>query len=101
MATVVNKRTHRPQEDDVYIGRPSRWGNPFVIGRGADREFVIEKFRQWLWNEIKSGHISLEELAELQHKTLVCWCSPAPCHGDVLARAADWAAEQLAREDTP
>ncbi|MFM7243676.1 MAG: DUF4326 domain-containing protein, partial [Planctomycetaceae bacterium] len=22
---------------DVYIGRPSKWGNPFEIGRDGDR----------------------------------------------------------------
>jgi len=27
----------------VYIGRPSKWGNPFVIGRDGSRADVIAK----------------------------------------------------------
>lgn len=33
---------------DVYIGRPSKWGNPFSIGRDGSREEVIEKYREWI-----------------------------------------------------
>ncbi len=28
---------------DVYVGRPSKWGNPFVIGRDGRRGEVIRK----------------------------------------------------------
>lgn len=33
---------------DVYIGRPSKFDNPFVIGPDGTREEVIEKYRNWL-----------------------------------------------------
>jgi hypothetical protein len=33
---------------DIYIGRPSNWGNPFVIGRDGNREQVIEKYRAYI-----------------------------------------------------
>ncbi|PIW12451.1 MAG: hypothetical protein COW35_01440, partial [Candidatus Infernicultor aquiphilus] len=33
---------------DVYIGRPSKWGNPFTIGKDGTRSEVIEKYRIWL-----------------------------------------------------
>ena len=33
---------------DIYIGRPSKWGNPFVIGRDGNREQVIEKYRAYI-----------------------------------------------------
>ena len=33
---------------DIYIGRPSRWGNPFVIGKDGTREEVVEKYRNWI-----------------------------------------------------
>jgi len=33
---------------DVYIGRPSRFGNPFVVGRDGTRDECIALYRQWL-----------------------------------------------------
>jgi Domain of unknown function (DUF4326) len=80
----------------VYIGRGGRWGNPFRIGPDGDRNQVIAKYRRWLWAEIKAGRIDLADLALLHGKTLGCWCAPKRCHGEVLARAASWAAERLA-----
>ncbi len=65
---------------DIYIGRPSKWGNPFTIGRDGNRDEVIEKYRRWI--STRSGLMA--DLSELEGKTLGCWCSPAPCHGDVL-----------------
>ena len=70
---------------DVYIGRPSKWGNPFVIGKDGDREQVIAKYRAWLADQ----QDLLAALPELRGKRLVCHCHPRPCHGDVLAELAD------------
>lgn len=44
-AGAVGKRTSATQ---VYIGRPSKWGNPFVIGRDGSRAEVIAKYRAWI-----------------------------------------------------
>lgn len=66
---------------DVYIGRGSKWGNPFRIGPDGDRSEVIALFRQHLE---ASPHL-LSALAELEGKRLGCFCAPKPCHGDVLA----------------
>ena len=71
---------------DVYIGRPSIWGNPFVLGKDGDRDEVIRKFRSWL---IRDSGISIEQISSLRGKTLGCWCHPNSCHGDVLAELAD------------
>jgi hypothetical protein len=65
---------------DVYIGRPSKWGNPFTIGNDGTREEVIKKYREY----ILSKKSLLLCLPELKGKILGCWCSPKPCHGDVL-----------------
>ena len=65
---------------DVYIGRPGPWGNPFEIGKDGTREEVIQKFRDWILSE----PLLMQELVTLKGKTLGCWCSPKPCHGDVL-----------------
>lgn len=79
---VVNKRH---QSYDVYIGRPSKWGNPFVIGQDGDRARVIELYRRFL---LKSPEL-LKSLHELRGKRLGCYCAPLPCHGDVLAEFAE------------
>jgi hypothetical protein len=65
---------------DIYIGRPSIWGNPYVIGTHGNREEVIEKYREYVLN----NPYLMSKLHELKGKTLGCWCSPLPCHGDVL-----------------
>jgi hypothetical protein len=65
---------------DVYIGRPSKWGNPFEIGRDGTRGEVVEKYRGW----IKTQPQLLADLDKLRGKVLGCWCAPLPCHGDVL-----------------
>ena len=91
-AIVVNRRTARARPGDVYIGRPSRWGNPFVVGRDGTRDQVIERYRRRLWTDLQQGRITRSDLAALAGKRLVCWCAPAPCHGDVLAAAAAWTA---------
>lgn len=33
---------------DVHIGRPSKWGNPFSIGKDGNRYQVIDKYREWI-----------------------------------------------------
>jgi len=70
---------------DVYIGRPSKWGNPFTIGRDGTRAEVIDKFERWLLS-----HPTLfSDLHELEGKVLGCWCTPKACHGDVLLKYAN------------
>jgi hypothetical protein len=70
---------------DVYIGRGSKWGNPFKIGKDGTRERVIELYRAY----IREQRGLLADLGEIRGKVLGCWCSPLPCHGDVLAELCD------------
>jgi hypothetical protein len=77
---VVNKKTHRPGPDDLYIGRPSKWGNPFTIGRDGSREDVVRKYAEWV---VRQPGL-MGSLHELRGRTLVCWCAPEMCHGHVL-----------------
>ena len=95
MAKIVNIRNHRQDGSTVRIDRQTKWGNPFGIGPHGTRAQVIELYRLHLAQQIRTGQVSLEDLAALDGKTLACWCAPRPCHGDVLARAAKWAADQL------
>lgn len=74
---------HCKQEScDVYIGRPSKWGNPFIIGQDGDRHECLKKYAKWLKEQPKL----LADLPELRGKVLGCWCAPWNlCHGDILA----------------
>src|SRR5690606_35695763 len=82
----------------VYVGRPGRWGNPFIMQHEGQRELVIAQYRAWLWEEIQSGQVGLHELAALHQRDLSCWCVPKACHADVLERAAAWAAAEIEKE---
>ena len=78
---------------DVYIGRPSKWGNPFEIGVHGNRQEVITMYKAWLWKQLKSNAITNEEILELDGKVLGCWCAPQACHGDVLIAAINYLKE--------
>lgn len=86
-------------EGAEYIGRAnsslslsgSKFANIYPITETDTREIVIDKYRKWLWGQIKSGEITLEDLLELEGKDLVCYCAPQACHGDILLEAVKWA----------
>jgi hypothetical protein len=77
--TVVNKKN---SQFDVYIGRGSVFGNPFIIGVHGSREDVIRKYEEWVRQQ---PHI-LALLPTLRGKRLGCFCKPLACHGDVLVK---------------
>lgn len=85
---VLNKFEKLPRDDleVVYIGRPSKWGNPFYMHTEADRRYVLTKYQQWL-----DEHPELKEQArqELRGKHLICFCAPRKCHGDILLKVAN------------
>lgn len=91
-------------ENAVYIGRGnqklglyhSMFANPFPINSEQDRDTVIEKYKNWIWKEIKEGSFSLEDILELKGKDLVCYCAPKKCHGDILEKVIVWAEEKKA-----
>lgn len=84
--TVVNKYK---SAYDVYIGRGSIFGNPFVIGRDGTRDEVIAKFREQFARLILEGWIPLSELRKLKGKKLGCFCHPKACHGDIIAKVVN------------
>ncbi len=80
---------HMGKPHDVYIGRPSIWGNPYTHQARTQAKFVvatrdeaIEKYEVY----IRSTPELLRRLPELRGKRLGCWCAPFPCHGDVLVK---------------
>jgi hypothetical protein len=70
----------------VYIGRWSKWGNPYRIGIHGDRSAVIAKFEAYIRARPK---LMAAVRKELKGRALVCHCAPLPCHGDVLARIVE------------
>lgn len=82
----------KKEKFDVYIGRPSIWGNPFshldntkAKFKTATREEAVAKYKEYL---LQNPEL-LKKLPALKGKILACWCSPKSCHGDVLAELAD------------
>ena len=65
---------------DIYIGRGSKWGNPYSIGVDGDRNEVIEKYKDYI---LTQKHL-LDSLHELEDKRLGCHCFPRRCHGHIL-----------------
>ena len=79
---VVNKYK---EDYQIYIGRGSKWGNPFCIGKDGTREEVIKKYAKY----ILTRKDLLFSLDELKGKTLGCFCKPKTCHGDILLEIAN------------
>lgn len=86
---VKRQKGWRLPEGAVFVGRPSKWGNPYRLGKEADsREEVVALYREML------GKLPTEDLeallAPLKGRDLACWCPrDAPCHADVLLELAN------------
>lgn len=82
---VWSRRLGAPQpptgEPAVYVGRPTRWGNPHVIKGDMDRADAICLFRSYAEDRLRKDPRWLDPLIG---KHLLCWCAPLPCHADVL-----------------
>lgn len=90
---VWNKRHGNAPAGSVYIGRPSKWGNPFshlpgtlAAHRVESRAAAVAAYEQWLREQ---PDLTRDAALELRGRDLVCWCAPAACHGDVLIRVAN------------
>jgi len=88
--TVINLRGEDPNSY-TYIGRGSKWGNPYTHLKGKtkaqfqviDREESIEKYEEW----IRQQPNLINDLHELKGKRLGCYCVPYyHCHGEVLVK---------------
>jgi len=60
--------------------------------RVPTKEIAIANYKRWLWKHIQAGNEEvINELKKIDSKTaVVCWCSPEPCHGEVVEAAARW-----------
>lgn len=83
---VLNKHKLKAGDEGVYIGRPTKWGNPFAITPTSSRDEVVKKFREYL----QSNQTLIQAAkSELKGKNLICFCAPHACHGDVLMEFAN------------
>jgi hypothetical protein len=97
-------------KDAVYVGRPTKWGNPYEIGKPytkgdmkfdngtisyenvvvliekMTREDVLMLYRVFIEDQLKEIPHFLDEL---RGKDLVCWCAPKPCHAEILIELAN------------
>ena len=76
----------------VVVARPSRYCNPYVIGRDGTRQECIEMHRRELalrWANPTLRPLLRKQLEELRGKNLACWCRIGePCHGDTWLELA-------------
>lgn len=106
----------RMPENTVYVGRGSKWGNPYravsmgthwtIVDRGVLREFKLTRREalktvvSWYAESVANSWSrvpSREEIrTELRGKNLACWCpledaegNRVPCHADVLLELAN------------
>jgi len=86
MKRIQRKRTKgwKMPPNTVYVGRPSKWGNPFKIDEYNNRSDVLRRYEFWLTERLKDNPHFLDEL---KGKDLACWCPlDEPCHADVLLK---------------
>lgn len=86
MPRVYNLKLDGYPDGCVYVGRPSKWGNPYEIGRDGTREQVLSKFDAYLLTRPDLVESAKRELAG---RNLLCYCKPKDCHADRWLRIAD------------
>lgn len=93
---IQRKRTKgwKMPEGAIYVGRPTKWGNPFVVGSSEyhvpNKDLAVAYFRDWLLHPNSWVLPAPPDLAPLRGHDLACWCRVGqPCHADVLLALAN------------
>lgn len=96
-------RGWRMPPNTVYVGRPSKFGNPYRLSDyrvarangaaytdyRAAREMALRDFHMWL-GVTTAGEQMARLIPTLRGKNLACWCPlDQPCHADVLLELAN------------
>lgn len=76
---------------DFYCGRPTIYGNIYIIGKDGDRAEVIEKYRTYFNNRIATDIGFKEAVLKLKNKTIACWCNfpEEDCHLRIIKEFVD------------
>lgn len=89
MIRIENKKVYKG--DGFFIGRPSPLGNPFPVNIKTSRSEAIYKYRDWLTEKLQSDNptsksfiILAEYYRDHGELTLICFCAPLQCHGEVI-----------------
>lgn len=91
---VYNRYHKDAPADAVYVGRPTKFGNPFshlTSGTLAQhlvdtRDQAVERFEAYL---LSQPELLAAAKQELKGKSLICWCAPKSCHADILMKHAN------------
>ncbi len=96
---VWNKRDKNCPKCAVYVGRPSKWGNPMTVKELKRlfpddtqlelQEKAVSWFREYITTPFGRPLELMNQIGELRDKDLVCWCFPLPCHADILLELAN------------
>ena len=82
-------------EGAVYVGRPTKWGNPFQLSKaeGAVPAIAVDSYKEWLQEQIRWDNLFVRALSG---RDLACWCplvdangEKVLCHADVLLEIAN------------
>ena len=69
MIQVYSKRGRYPL-NAIYVGKPSKWNNPFILNKYTRFE-SLKRYIPYLKKCIELGYL---DLSELEGQNLVCWC---------------------------
>lgn len=80
--TLVNRHTH--PNFNIYIGRGTPFGNPYIIGQNGTRDQVIALYKIYFYQKLSHDPAFAAQVESLRGKILSCSCSPKKCHGDII-----------------
>ncbi|PCI47178.1 MAG: hypothetical protein COB49_07520 [Alphaproteobacteria bacterium] len=100
---IQRKRTKgwRMPENTVYVGRPTKWGNPYKVTAGKScscrsagecdhmglsYQDAVDLFKDRMERLKTLGRLDFDT-DDLEGKDLACWCPlDQPCHADILLK---------------
>ncbi len=89
---MIERIAHYPRRDGPlplgakWVGRPSRYGNPYTVTDERTAAEAVDRYRPWLAQQMRRNYRFLYPLTDAT--ALACACPLGqPCHGDVLTDA--------------
>jgi hypothetical protein len=87
---VINMRRLKPVlPDDVRVDRATIYGNPYSTGLHRSRTEAVKLFEEYARKRIAHDPVFRDAVRALRGKRLFCWCAPAHCHAEVLAKLCE------------